>query len=260
MQLTLAALKRRLAALESGYVIAAAAQTAPKHSNAPVAHCSAPPGRPKPSESTQPPTVPPSRIPQQAARSTSNTPLAVPLAWDLPFTDGKVPCFECALELPDSLVAHVVGHQGQGLKQAHDLSGSQLAVFSVALVVFGKRIAKKCVHLLQKQRFGNAALAIAALAPSREPTLSTPKPYSQSAPPPPPRASVCDPTPDFSELSDWDTPPSVPTPAASSLPAGSPIALSTPTPALSSPKVIDYAHGHYAQGTFEAPPCGTNTA
>ncbi|KAG6873724.1 hypothetical protein C0992_008443 [Termitomyces sp. T32_za158] len=170
--------------------------------------------------------------------------------------------------LPDSLVAHVVGHQGQGLKQAHDLSGSRLAAFLVgsagsegrcfvtiqgtdqqigeALVVFEKHIAKKRVRAPQKQQSGNAALAVAVPAPSREPASSTPKPYPQSALPPPPKASVHDPTPDFSEPSDCDTPPSVPTPAASSLPAGSPMALSTPTPALSSPMVINYAHGHYA--------------
>ncbi|KAG6871958.1 hypothetical protein C0992_010038, partial [Termitomyces sp. T32_za158] len=236
--------------------------------NVPVAHCSAPPGRPKPSESSQTPTVPPSCIPQWAAHSTSNTPLAIPLAWDLPLTDGKVPRYECALELPDSLVAHVVGHQGRSLKQAHDLSGSQLAAFTVgpagsegrcfvtirgtnqqigeALVVLGKCIAKKRVHTPHKQRSGNTAPAVAALAPSRANASSTPKPPTLSAPPPPPMAHVPDSTSDFPEPTDWDELTPVPTPAASSLPADSPMALSTLTPALSSPMVIDYAFGHYA--------------
>ncbi|KAG6883275.1 hypothetical protein C0992_009220, partial [Termitomyces sp. T32_za158] len=160
MQLTLAALERKLAALKSGHVIAAA-RTAAKRSNAP------------------------------AARSTSNTPLAVPLAWDLPPTDGKVPRYECALELPDSLVAHVVGHQGRGLKQAHDLSGSRLAAFTQigeALVVFGKRITKKRVRAPRKQQSGNAALAVAVPTPSGANASSTPKPPTLSAPPPPPMA------------------------------------------------------------------------
>ncbi|KNZ77475.1 hypothetical protein J132_05433 [Termitomyces sp. J132] len=78
--------------------------------------------------------------------------------------DGCTPHFECALKLPNSLVAHMVGHQGQGLKQALDISGACLAAFMVgsaggdcwfvsiwgsdqqigeALVVIGKQIAKK---------------------------------------------------------------------------------------------------------------------
>ncbi|KAG6874607.1 hypothetical protein C0993_000188, partial [Termitomyces sp. T159_Od127] len=250
-------------------------------SNAPVAHCSAPPGRPKPSESSQTPTAPPSRIPRWAACSTSNTPLAVPLAQNLPPTDGKVPRYKCTLELPDSLVAHIVGHQGQGLKQVHDLSGSWLAAFTVglagsegrhfvtiqgtcqqigeALVVFGKRIAKKHVRAPRKQRSGNAVPAVAAPAPSRANTLSTLKPPTLSTPPPPPMARVPDSTSDFPEPADWDEPTPVPTPTASSLPAGSPMALSTPTPALLSLMVIDYAYGHYARGISTAPR-STNTA
>ncbi|KAG6863536.1 hypothetical protein C0993_011160 [Termitomyces sp. T159_Od127] len=130
MQLTLAALERRLAALETGHVVAAT-QTADKHSNAQVAHQSAHPGRPKPSKSSQTPTVPPSHNPQWAPCSTSNTPLTIPLALDLLPTNSKTPCYECALELPDSLVAHIVKHQECGLKQAHDLSSSWLAAFLV---------------------------------------------------------------------------------------------------------------------------------
>ncbi|KAG6883384.1 hypothetical protein C0993_006469 [Termitomyces sp. T159_Od127] len=167
-----------------------------------VAHQSARPGCPKPSKSSQTPTTPSSCNPQWAPCSTSNTLLTVPLAWDLPPTNGKTPCYKCALELPNSLVAHVVGHQGHGLKQAHDLSSSQLAAFLVgpaggegrcfvtiwstnqqigeALVVLGKRIAKKHMHAPQKQQSGNAAPA-----PSREPASSTLKPSIQFAPPPP---------------------------------------------------------------------------
>ncbi|KAG6875765.1 hypothetical protein C0993_007505 [Termitomyces sp. T159_Od127] len=89
-----------------------------------------------------------------------------------------------------------------------------------ALVVFGKRIAKKCVHTPHKQRSGNAVPAVAALAPSRANALSTPKPPTLSAPPPPPMARVPDSTSDFPEPADWDEPTPVPTPAASSLPAG----------------------------------------
>ncbi|KAG6863296.1 hypothetical protein C0993_012138 [Termitomyces sp. T159_Od127] len=216
MQLTLAALERRLAALETGHVVTAA-RTADKRSNAP----------------------------------------------------------------------------GHGLKQAHDLSSSRLAAFLVgpaggegrrfvtirgtdqqigeALVVLGKRITKKRVRAPQKQRSGNAAPAVAVPAPSRESALSTPKPSIQFAPPPPkasaqsalpppPMASMHDSTTDFKEPADWDDPPPMPVLATSSLLAGSPMALSSPTPALSFPMVIDYAFGHYTPGISTVPPCGTNTA
>ncbi|KAG6860686.1 hypothetical protein C0995_008678 [Termitomyces sp. Mi166 len=138
-------------------------------------------------------------------QSNSNTPLAIPLAWDLPPTNGQAQRYEYALKIPDSLVSHVIGHQGQGLKQAHDLSGSQFAVFAVsparnegrwfitirgtdqhigeALVVIGKHIAKCRVHTPQKQKTGNAALGVAALAPSLSNSLSTSKPPTQQTRP-----------------------------------------------------------------------------
>ncbi|KAG6884298.1 hypothetical protein C0993_012371 [Termitomyces sp. T159_Od127] len=279
MQLTLATLECRLAALETRHVVAAA-QTADKHSNALVAHKSACPGHPKPSKSSQTPTVPSSCNPRRAPCSTSNTPLAIPLAWNLLPTNGQTPCYECTLELPDSLVVHVIGHQRRGLKQAHDLEGRRFVTIwgwgtnqqiGEALVVLGKRITKKHVHALWKQQSGNAALAVAAPAPSREPTSSTlkpsiqfapppPKASAQSAPPPPPMASMHDSTMDFKEPADWDDLPPMPVSAAPSLPVSSSMALSTLTPALLSLMVIDYAFGHYALGTSTAPLCGTNTA
>ncbi|KAG6871632.1 hypothetical protein C0995_002112 [Termitomyces sp. Mi166 len=97
-----------------------------------------------------------------------------------------------------------VAMNGQGLKQAHDLSGSQLAAFAVgpagneghrfitirgtdqqigeALVVIGKRIGKRRVHAPRKQKTGNSALAVAALAPSpseSDSAPSTPRPSTQ---------------------------------------------------------------------------------
>ncbi|KAG6886400.1 hypothetical protein C0995_008145, partial [Termitomyces sp. Mi166 len=59
----------------------------------------------------------------------SNAPLAIPLALDLSPTNGQAQHYKCALEIPDSLMSHVIEHQGQGLKQAHNLSGSWLAAF-----------------------------------------------------------------------------------------------------------------------------------
>ncbi|KAG6892113.1 hypothetical protein C0995_005292, partial [Termitomyces sp. Mi166 len=95
---------------------------------------------------------------------------------------------------------------GQGLKQAHNLSGSQLAAFAVgptgdeghrfitirstdqqigeALVVIGKCIAKHQVRASWKQKTGNAVLGVAplALSPSHSDSiLSIPKPSIQQA-------------------------------------------------------------------------------
>ncbi|KAG6861187.1 hypothetical protein C0995_002814 [Termitomyces sp. Mi166 len=143
--------------------------------------------------------MPTSRIPR-------HTPLAIPLAQDLPPTDGQVHRYECALEIPNSLVLHVIGHQEWGLKQAHDLSSSQLATFAIgpaeneghrfvtirgtdqqigeALVVIGKHIAKRRVHAPWKQKTGNSALKVAAPAPSpskSDSASSTPRQPTQQS-------------------------------------------------------------------------------
>ncbi|KNZ73643.1 hypothetical protein J132_10499 [Termitomyces sp. J132] len=94
---------------------------------------SAPSGQPKPKSSIKPPTMPTSCILQCVTGPTSNAPLVISLAQDLLPTDSHTPHFECALKLPNSLVTHVVGHQGQGLKQALDISSSCLAAFMVSL-------------------------------------------------------------------------------------------------------------------------------
>ncbi|KAG6859689.1 hypothetical protein C0995_005672 [Termitomyces sp. Mi166 len=139
----------------------------------------------------------------------SKTSLAIPLAQELPPTDGQAHRYGCVLEIPNSLVSHVIGHQGQGLKQAHDLSGSWLAAFAVglagnkgrwfitirgtdqqigeALVVIGKHIAKQCVHAPRKQKTGNSAPNIAAPAPSpsdSDSASSTPRHSTQPTRPP----------------------------------------------------------------------------
>ncbi|KAG5352673.1 hypothetical protein C0989_001137 [Termitomyces sp. Mn162] len=78
-------------------------------------------------------TVASAQTASQPTHPTSNAPLAIPFAQDLPPMDGCTPHFKCMLELPDSLVAYVVGHQGQGLKQAFDISSTHLAAFMISL-------------------------------------------------------------------------------------------------------------------------------
>ncbi|KAG6858973.1 hypothetical protein C0995_012535 [Termitomyces sp. Mi166 len=175
MELMITSIMARLAVIEDSLQIAlVAAQKAPQLSTALASASKAP------SPSLKTPT----------------TPLAIPLAWDLPPTNGQARRYKCALKIPDSLVLHVIGHQGQGLKQAHNLSSSWLATFTVgpagnkgcwfitirgtdqqideALVVIGKRIAKRCVHAPWKQKTGNSAPKVAASAPSPSDLDSTP--------------------------------------------------------------------------------------
>ncbi|KAG6894067.1 hypothetical protein C0995_015081 [Termitomyces sp. Mi166 len=216
----------------------------------------------------------------------SKTPLAIPLAQELPPTDGQARCYECALEIPDSLVSHVIGHQGQGLKQAHDLSGSRLATFAVgpagnkgrwfvtirgtdqqigeALVVIEKRIGKHRVHAPRKQKTGNSVPAVAAPAPSpseSDSAPSTPRPSTQQTQLPRSTPSCPAATPatrtTLSSLlagSPMVTGPSTgakPLASGSPMDTTSPMALSTPTPDMSETPVISYGFGHYS---------GANTA
>ncbi|KAG6858235.1 hypothetical protein C0995_001589, partial [Termitomyces sp. Mi166 len=158
-----------------------------------------------------------------------------------------------------------VATNGRGLKQAHDLSGSRLATFAVglagnegrrfvtirstnqqigeALVVIGKRIAKRHVRAPQKQKTGNSAPNVAALAPTpsvSDSASSTPRQSTQLTRPPRSTPSHSAATP-----ATWATPsslsagsPMVTGPPTSAMPSAtgspmdttSPMALSTPTP------------------------------
>ncbi|KAG5352870.1 hypothetical protein C0989_012400 [Termitomyces sp. Mn162] len=226
--------------------------------------------------------MPTSCIPQCVVCPTSNVPLTIPFAWDLSPTDGHTPYFKCALELPNSLVPHVVGHQGQGLKQALNISSTHLAAFTVnlvggdywfvsiwgsdqqigeALVVIGKWIAKKQVHVPWKQCSGNVALAVAALAPSGSTVLCTPTSIrpgvpSSSTPVVASQTATMAPTP--STQQPLSLPLGLPmlsihkgaTPA-SLIDTTSPMTLSTLVPEVLAP-IIQYAFRHYSRGAEPA--------
>ncbi|KAG6859926.1 hypothetical protein C0995_001832 [Termitomyces sp. Mi166 len=288
MELMITSIMAHLTVIEDGLQIASvAAQKAPQPSKVPASASKAPPS------SSKTPTMPTSRIPRRVARTTSKTPLAIPLAQDLPPTDGQAHRFECTLEIPDSLVSHVIGHQGRGLKQAHDLSGSRLATFAVgpagnkgrwfvtirgtdqqiseALMVIGKHIAKQRVHAPQKQKTGNSVPNVAAPAPSPsdlDSAPSTPQPSTQQTRPPCSTPSCPAATP-----ATWATPSSLlagnlivigPLTSAKPLASGSPMdttspmALSTPTPDMSETPVIFYGFGHYSRANMAMH--GSNTA
>ncbi|KAG6898650.1 hypothetical protein C0995_008957 [Termitomyces sp. Mi166 len=262
MELIITSIMACLAVIEDGLQITSiATRKASQPSKAMALASKAPP----PSSKT--PTAPTSRIPRRVARSTSKTPLAIPLARELPPTNGQACRYECALKIPDSLVSHVIGHQGRGLKQAHDLSGSWLAAFAVgpagnegrrfitirgtdqqigeALVVIGKRISKRRMRAPWKQKTGNSAPNVAAPAPSPhdlDSASSTPRPSTQQARPPLSTPSCSAATP-----ATQATPSSLP--AGSSMVTGSstsPMALSTPTPGMSETPVISYGFRHYS--------------
>ncbi|KAG6893848.1 hypothetical protein C0995_015821, partial [Termitomyces sp. Mi166 len=182
----------RLAVIEDSLQIASVTDQ-----KVPVSASKAPP------PSLKTPTAPTSCIPRCVAQTTSKTPLAIPLAQELPPTNGQARRYKCALEIPDSLVLHVIGHQGQGLKQAHNLSGSQLATFAVgpagnegrwfvtirgtnqqigeALVVIGKCIGKRRVRALRKQKTGNSA-PNQTRSPCSTPSCSAATPATRATP------------------------------------------------------------------------------
>ncbi|KAG6886639.1 hypothetical protein C0995_006314 [Termitomyces sp. Mi166 len=281
MELMITSIMACLTVIEDGLQIASVTtQKAPQPSKVLASASKAPPS------SSKTPTAPTSHIPRHVARTTSKTPLPIPLAQELPPTDGQARCYKCALEIPDSLVLHVIGHQGRGLKQAHDLSGSWLAAFAVgpagnegrqfvtirgtnqqigeALVVIGKRIAKQRVRAPWKQKTGNSAPNVAALAPSPsdlDSASSTPRHSTQLTRPPCSTLSHSAATP-----ATWATPSSLlagspmvtgpltsakPSASGSPMDTTSPMALSTLTPGMSETPVISYGFGHYS---------GANTA
>ncbi|KAG6897732.1 hypothetical protein C0995_010203, partial [Termitomyces sp. Mi166 len=176
---------------------------------------------------------------------------------------------------------------GRGLKQAHDLSGSWLVAFAVclagneghqfvtikstdqqigeALVVIKKHITKCQVRAPRKQKTGNAAPGVAALAPSPSNLgfiLSTPRNTTQQTQPPPTSTSsrpAATPatqallTPLLAGSPMVTGPPMtvMPSPAAGSpMDTTSPMALSTPTPSMSEASIIFYAFGHYSGGNM----------
>ena len=111
--------------------------------------------------------------------------------------------FSASLVLADDLVGHVVGRGRRGLKQVADISSARVSVHSQeidghweclvsirgtdkqlgdALVVLGKRIARKRMTVLKKKKGGSAPFVLGNAGPSPSPQVTLPKP---SAPPPP---------------------------------------------------------------------------
>ncbi|KAF5383226.1 hypothetical protein D9615_004787 [Tricholomella constricta] len=189
-RLALSAMEARLSALEEGTVIAVATTAAlPK----------APP------LSNKPP--PPAPLPRKSGRSTANTgyPSSFHLSGEFHSTEGKADRYLIGLEFPDSLMPHIVGSRGKGLKQIHDLSGARVSAFTMgpdeerqrlvsikgtdrqigdALIVLGKRIACQRVRVPKKQKKAKSApVAPAAPAPARREPLPPAPAHRDPLPP-----------------------------------------------------------------------------
>ena len=134
-------------------------------------------------------TAPPAPTP--AFIATTYTP--VPLAGILPMAAGLPDCYSCTLVVPDLAVRHIVGCGGQGLHQAHDISGAQLRAYTdtaapgerrvsirgtdkqigEALIALGKRFMRKRIRPRKKR-------------PSPPPEGPAPPPAAPAAPAPAP--------------------------------------------------------------------------
>lgn len=155
--------------------------------------------RPPPHVPTSTPApVPRKRGKKQASTSirSTATALPLPLAQDFP-KEGSTDRRLCTVVVPDALAGHVVGRQGKGLKQVHDISGARITAYSLtkssseverhfairgtdlqigdALVVVGKRLARKRVRTPKPK---GKKTAPAPAAPSPRPPARAPVPPS----------------------------------------------------------------------------------
>ena len=153
-----------------------------------------------------------------------SNPLPLHLAQTFP-QEGKPDRHLVTVAIPDASAAHVVGQGGKGLKQIHDISGARVSAYVLAegsreerhvsirgtdeqigdaLVVLGKRIARKRIHTPKPKK----TLSTPAVPPAAARTGAPASPLAHarggpSAPPvaaqarPPARPSAPPPVPSF---------------------------------------------------------------
>ena len=269
LQSSLDALGKRILALESAdrARISTVSMTPTSHTPLPTkgkvrAHAASAPSKAKPAKKERPTKKGPA-IP--------SNPLPLHLAQTFP-QEGKPDRHLVTVAIPDATAAHVIGQGGKGLKQAHDISGARVSAYVLAegsreerhvsirgtdeqigdaLVVLGKRIARKRIHPPKPKKKTEPTAkelkedldrlrASAPRVPYNRPSAPIPAPSLQptaSLQPPPPRR-------------DWSTPVSrtpsqgeqvVPTPPSVQMASPSPLATPhAPTVAMSSPPPTDY--------------------
>jgi len=142
------------------------------------------------------------RCPAPSSLATTSKPVAAPLSAHHP-REFSPDCFSASLVIAEDLVEHVVGRGGRGLKQVTDISNARVSAFTQevdsrserlvsirgtdkqigdALVVLGKRIARKRVSAPKKKKRGTAPSG--PLPPAALPEPSAPRTQ------PPPRQTA----------------------------------------------------------------------
>jgi KH domain len=146
------------------------------------------------------------RPPSCPATTIATTTLSLPLAQALSM-QGKSDRFQLTVVLPDAVVGHVVGRQGHGLKQVADISGARVSAFILkdgpadqrhvtiqgsdvqigdALVVVGKRLARKHVRSPKASKATKPKAPAVKVEATATPTLSYPPASTAREPSPQP--------------------------------------------------------------------------
>jgi len=234
----------------------------------------APTSRPTKGKKTAQATPSPSKaLPAKKEKPTKkkaipSDPLPLHLAQTFP-QEGKPDCHLVTVAIPNASATHIIGQGGKGLKQVHDISGARISAYTLvegsrdehhvsirgtdeqigdALVVLGKRIARKRIHAPKpKKKMEPTAHELeAALAKTR--AEATRVPYGRPsagyapapAPPLQPTVSLHPPP-----CNDWSTPVSR-TPSHGEPPA-------SPTIVMASPLAPTYALCAYHCHGFSLP-------
>jgi len=137
--------------------------------------------------------------------ATANKPIVAPLSAHYPrefFPDR----FSASLVITEDLMGHVVGRGSCGLKQVTDISSAWVSTFTQevdgrserlvsirgtdkqlgdALVVLGKRIARKRMSAPKKKKKGTAPSGPANVAPGPPPCMALQNPSAPRTQPPP---------------------------------------------------------------------------
>jgi len=145
------------------------------------------------------------RRPAPSSLATASKPVAAPLSAHHP-REFSPDHFSASLVIAEDLMGHVVGRGGRGLKQITDISSARVSAFTQevdgrserlvsirgtdkqigdALVVLGKRIARKRVSAPKKKKRGTASSGPVTTAPGLLPPAALPEPSAPRTRPPP---------------------------------------------------------------------------
>jgi KH domain len=165
---------------------------------------------------------------------------------------GKSDCFQVTVVLPDTVVSHVVGRQGRGLKQVTDISGARVSTFTLndgpadqhhvtiqgsdiqirdALVVVGKCLARKRVHSPKASKVKKPQAPAVKVEATAAPILSYPLASTAREPSPQPLPTYHAPrAPTPETLRPGPSRPSQLTqPSPTTMPMGTPMSVDTQT-------------------------------